>query len=229
MGLEAARKERRSRMSGEEIDAKILEALENAPEGLSQIAISEASGVSYASVVKWIKENPEAVRIVGERKAKKVIPSRMLALTLKRPPWGDILWTLRIPHRSTGRRRRNAYSGIDFHPIRHSLGHTKCRNDKFKAFSLRRRRCEENQKPRSIDRLPPRSLKDRPMRSLIKKRHGASKSKFLLRYSNETKHTTGFPRLARGHHLVPSPFRRIDDTSRTRLPDSAGGSSDGGR
>ena len=75
MGLEAARKERRSRMSGEEVDAKILEALENAPEGLSQIAISEASGVSYASVVKWIKENPDKIKTEGERKAKKVFPN----------------------------------------------------------------------------------------------------------------------------------------------------------
>jgi hypothetical protein len=63
---------RRTRMSGAVIAEKIVEVLKNAPEGLSQIAISEASGVSYASVVKWIKENPEAVRIIGERKAKKI-------------------------------------------------------------------------------------------------------------------------------------------------------------
>ncbi len=73
VGLEsAAKKERRSRMGGEEIDAKILEALKNAPEGLSQIAISQASGVSYASVVKWIKENPDKIKTEGERKAKKI-------------------------------------------------------------------------------------------------------------------------------------------------------------
>ena len=65
-------KGRRTRMSGAVIAEKIVEVLKKAPKGLSQIAISEASGVSYASVVNWIKENPEAVRIVGEKKSKKV-------------------------------------------------------------------------------------------------------------------------------------------------------------
>lgn len=73
VGLEApAKKERRSRMSGADIDAKILEVLKNAPQGLSQIAISEATGVSYPSVVKWLKENGAKVRTEGERKAKRV-------------------------------------------------------------------------------------------------------------------------------------------------------------
>jgi hypothetical protein len=67
-----AKKGPRTRMSGEVIESKILEPLKNAPEGLSQIAISEASGVSYASVVKWIKENTAKVRTEGERKSKKV-------------------------------------------------------------------------------------------------------------------------------------------------------------
>lgn len=71
VGLEAsAKKERRTRMSGAVIAEKIVEVLKNAPQGLSQIAISEASGVSYASVVKWIKENPEAVRVVGRESQK---------------------------------------------------------------------------------------------------------------------------------------------------------------
>jgi DNA-binding Lrp family transcriptional regulator len=59
-------------MSGADIDAKILEVLRNAPHGLSQIAISEATGVSYASVVKWLKENGAKVRTEGERKGKRV-------------------------------------------------------------------------------------------------------------------------------------------------------------
>jgi hypothetical protein len=63
---------RRTRMSGEAIEAKILDALKNAPEGLSQIAISEATGVSYASVVKWLKDNAAKVRSEGERKGKRV-------------------------------------------------------------------------------------------------------------------------------------------------------------
>lgn len=58
VGLEAtARKERRTRMRGADLEAKILDALRNAPQGLSQIGISEATGVSYASVVNWLKEN----------------------------------------------------------------------------------------------------------------------------------------------------------------------------
>jgi hypothetical protein len=73
VGLEApAKKERRTRMSGADIDGKILEVLKNAPQGLSQIAISEATGVSYASVVKWLKENAAKVRTEGERKGKRV-------------------------------------------------------------------------------------------------------------------------------------------------------------
>ena len=73
VGLEApAKKERRTRMSGADIDAKILEVLKNAPQGLSQIAISEVTGVSYASVVNWLKENGAKVRTEGERKGKRV-------------------------------------------------------------------------------------------------------------------------------------------------------------
>lgn len=73
VGLEASeRKERRTRMSGADIEAKILDALKNAPQGLSQIGISEATGVSYASVVKWLKENGGKIKVEGERKAKRV-------------------------------------------------------------------------------------------------------------------------------------------------------------
>ena len=55
-----------------EIDAKILEALKNAPIGISQIAISEAAMDSYASVVNWMKDNAAKVRTEGERKGKRV-------------------------------------------------------------------------------------------------------------------------------------------------------------
>ncbi len=71
--LEApAKKERRTRMSGADIEAKILEALKNAPQGLSQIGLSQATGVSYPSVVNWLKENGAKVRTEGERKGKRV-------------------------------------------------------------------------------------------------------------------------------------------------------------
>lgn len=72
VGLEAARKKRRSRMSGQEFTTKMLEALKNAPQGISQIQISNSTGVSYASVVNWIKNNAAKVRTEGERKAKRV-------------------------------------------------------------------------------------------------------------------------------------------------------------
>jgi hypothetical protein len=44
-------------MSGEAIDAKILETLGNAPLGISQIGISEVTGGSYGSVLNWLKYN----------------------------------------------------------------------------------------------------------------------------------------------------------------------------
>jgi hypothetical protein len=72
VSLKAARKEPRSVMSGEVIDAKILEAIKNTPEGLSQIGSSEAIGVSYASLVNWLKEDAAMVRTERERKGKKV-------------------------------------------------------------------------------------------------------------------------------------------------------------
>jgi hypothetical protein len=69
---ESAKKQRRTRMSGAEIDAKILEALKNAPQGISQIQISKSTGISYPSVVNWIKDNAAKVRTEGERKGKRV-------------------------------------------------------------------------------------------------------------------------------------------------------------
>jgi len=72
VGLKSATKERRTKMSGAEIDAKILESLKNTREGLSQIGSSEAIGVSYASLVNWLKEDAAMVRTEQERKGKKV-------------------------------------------------------------------------------------------------------------------------------------------------------------
>jgi hypothetical protein len=39
-------------MSGEEINAKILEALKNKPFGISQIGFSDATGINYGSCCK---------------------------------------------------------------------------------------------------------------------------------------------------------------------------------
>lgn len=66
------KEDRRTRMSDSELDTKILEALRNAPQGLSQIAISEATGASYGAVVKWLKDHPDQVRAEGERRGRKV-------------------------------------------------------------------------------------------------------------------------------------------------------------
>lgn len=60
-------------MSGEEINAKILEAIKNSPQGISQIGISEATGVNYGAVVNWLKEDAAKVRTERERKGKKVL------------------------------------------------------------------------------------------------------------------------------------------------------------
>ena len=56
VGLEsAAKKEWPLRLSREEIDAKILEVLKNAPQGISQIGPNEANGVNYGAVANWLK------------------------------------------------------------------------------------------------------------------------------------------------------------------------------
>ena len=57
-------------MSGAEIDAKILKALKKSLQG-----ISNSTGVSYAYVVNWMKDNAAKVRTEGERKGKRVILS----------------------------------------------------------------------------------------------------------------------------------------------------------
>ena len=62
----------RTRMPVAEIEKRILEALKAAPDGLSQAGISEVSGVSYASVMKWVRENPDKVRTQGEKRGRKV-------------------------------------------------------------------------------------------------------------------------------------------------------------
>lgn len=62
----------RTRMPGAEIETRILDTLRAAPGGMSQARISEVAGVSYASVMKWVRENPDKVKTQGERKGKKV-------------------------------------------------------------------------------------------------------------------------------------------------------------
>ena len=67
-----AEKATRHRMSGEEIRTKINEVLKANPQGISQIKISEQTGVSYASVINFLKDNQDTIRTQGDRKSKLV-------------------------------------------------------------------------------------------------------------------------------------------------------------
>ena len=67
-----ARAERRTRMGGDVIRAKITEVLKASPQGLSQIDIAKQTGVSYASVINFLKDNQDSIRTEGDRKSKLV-------------------------------------------------------------------------------------------------------------------------------------------------------------
>lgn len=67
-----ARAERRTRMGGDVIRAKITEVLKASPQGLSQIDIAKQTGVSYASVINFLKDNQGSIRTEGDRKSKLV-------------------------------------------------------------------------------------------------------------------------------------------------------------
>ena len=64
-----ARAEKRTRMNGEVIRTKITEVLKANPQGVSQIEISKQTGVSYASVINFLKDNQDSVRTTGDRKS----------------------------------------------------------------------------------------------------------------------------------------------------------------
>jgi len=67
-----ARAERRTRMGGDVIRAKITEVLKASPQGLSQIDIAKQTGVSYPSVINFLKDNQDSIRTEGDRKSKLV-------------------------------------------------------------------------------------------------------------------------------------------------------------
>ncbi len=67
-----ARAERRTRMGSDVIRAKITEVLKASPQGLSQIDIAKQTGVSYASVINFLKDNQDSIRTEGDRKSKLV-------------------------------------------------------------------------------------------------------------------------------------------------------------
>jgi hypothetical protein len=54
------------------IEAKILEALKNAPQGMSLIEISDLTHISFASVANWVENNGATVKTEGKRMGKRV-------------------------------------------------------------------------------------------------------------------------------------------------------------
>lgn len=68
----AAKKERAPRLSGGEIARRILELLSKHPHGLSQKEISDQTGVSYPSVINFVKDNADKLTSTGERKSKRI-------------------------------------------------------------------------------------------------------------------------------------------------------------
>jgi hypothetical protein len=67
-----AKKERATRLSGAEISKRILELLGKNPQGLSQIEISSQTGVSYPSVINFVKDNADKITSTGDRKTKRI-------------------------------------------------------------------------------------------------------------------------------------------------------------
>ena len=70
-GAEASLHER-STVSASDLSEKLVAELKNAPQGMSQIDLSKATGCSYSAVMKWVKENPDTVKTTGEKRGKKV-------------------------------------------------------------------------------------------------------------------------------------------------------------
>jgi cell division septum initiation protein DivIVA len=68
----ADKKERGSRMSSTDIRKRILAILSSNPDGLGQKQISDLSGVSYPSVINFIKDNASILTATGKLKTKKI-------------------------------------------------------------------------------------------------------------------------------------------------------------
>jgi hypothetical protein len=58
--------------AGTDISETILNELRKTSQGLSQVALSEATGLPYSAVINWVKQNPDKVRAEGERRGRKV-------------------------------------------------------------------------------------------------------------------------------------------------------------
>lgn len=62
---------RRKRTSSEEVRGRILKALSQAPEGLSQKEISDISGLNYNTVVLYLKNHPKDFKTTGVLRSKR--------------------------------------------------------------------------------------------------------------------------------------------------------------
>lgn len=71
-GKAKAKPETRTRMSSEEIRTRVINILAANPQGISQKEIEKKTGVTYPSVINFLKDNPEKIRTEGERKSKRV-------------------------------------------------------------------------------------------------------------------------------------------------------------
>ncbi len=63
---------RRPRMSADEVSSKIVNHLQQNPGGVSQREISNATGVNYQIVIKFLKANPSKFRTEGSRRSSRV-------------------------------------------------------------------------------------------------------------------------------------------------------------
>ncbi len=62
---------RRTRTSSEDVRKGILKALADSPTGLSQKEISDTTGLSYQTVVVFLKKNPKDFKTTGSFKSKR--------------------------------------------------------------------------------------------------------------------------------------------------------------
>ncbi len=62
---------RRKRTSSEEVRGRILKALSQAPEGLSQKEIADRTGLNYNTVVLYLKNHPKDFKTTGVLRSKR--------------------------------------------------------------------------------------------------------------------------------------------------------------
>ncbi|HWL54006.1 MAG TPA: hypothetical protein VNQ90_16310 [Chthoniobacteraceae bacterium] len=62
---------RRKRTSSEEVRGRILKALSEVPEGLSQKEISEMTGLNYNTVALYLKNNSDQFKTTGALRSKR--------------------------------------------------------------------------------------------------------------------------------------------------------------